>query len=430
MTRRVRALALAAAGAFLVLAPSAASGPGALPRSGEDRTDDFPGPQVHVLYVLPRDGADRALDTNGAVEASVASWQRWLRAQTGGRGIHLDTFQGQLDVSFLRLGRTVDVVVGRLDLIAEDLVTSGFNRADRIYAIYYDGGGAGFTCGGAGRSPLPVRVAAIFLQSAPPGGQPCPTNAVGRDPPAYFDFALLHEIVHTMGFVPSCAPHITERSHVSDSPFDLMWSGAAPWGVNEPSRMQLDVGRDDYYEARIPGCLDLSGSRFFEGGGVRLTLDVPSGSGIVNLSQGEEGCSASCVRYFDALPPQRVTLTVAHVERGKRFVGWTGSCTGSAPTCVVELRRGEVRRGGVRPCDGEARRRSRRPGNGTERAARHRVPAPLLRSLLARRARDAPATPQRGWRFAGWRGACRGARRCTVVLARNRAARALFRPAS
>jgi Divergent InlB B-repeat domain len=429
MTRRVRALALAAAGAFLVLAPSAASGPEALPRSGEDRTDDFPGPQVHVLYVLPRDGADRALDTNGVAEASVASWQRWLRAQTGGRGIRLDTFQGQLDVSFLRLGRTVDVVVGRLDLIAEDLVASGFNRADRIYAIYYDGGGAGFTCGGAGRSPLPVRVAAIFLQSAPPGGQPCPTTAVGRDPPAYFDFALLHEIVHTMGFVPSCAPHITERSHVSDSPFDLMWSGAAPWGVYEPSRMQLDVGRDDYYEARIPGCPDLSGSRFFEGGGVRLTLDVPSGSGIVNLSQGEEGCSVSCVRYFDALPPQRVTLTVAHVERGKHFVGWTGSCTGSAPTCVVDLDADKTVEALFGPA--MARLAVGVAGRGTVRSAPRGIACPRRCSaafLLDARV-TLRATPQRGWRFAGWRGACGGTRACTVAISGNRAVRAVFRRA-
>src|SRR3954451_18824598 len=53
-------------------------------RATSDRADDLPGhAQAHVLYVLPSNGADHSLDTNGAIAASVDSWQRWLQSQAG-----------------------------------------------------------------------------------------------------------------------------------------------------------------------------------------------------------------------------------------------------------------------------------------------------------------------------------------------------------
>jgi hypothetical protein len=47
----------------------------ALPRSEVDRADDRTGPQIHALYVVPSDGADRGLDGDGTVAASVANWR-------------------------------------------------------------------------------------------------------------------------------------------------------------------------------------------------------------------------------------------------------------------------------------------------------------------------------------------------------------------
>ena len=68
-----------------------------------DMPDDISGRQVHVLYVVASNGVDRQFDTNGVISRSVASWQTWLRGQTGGRGIRLDTYQGELDITFMRL---------------------------------------------------------------------------------------------------------------------------------------------------------------------------------------------------------------------------------------------------------------------------------------------------------------------------------------
>src|SRR5664279_1711946 len=63
-------------------------------RSTVDRPDDIGGPQIHVVYVVPSDGTDRALDTNGTLAASTTNWETWLRGQTGGLGLRLDTYQG------------------------------------------------------------------------------------------------------------------------------------------------------------------------------------------------------------------------------------------------------------------------------------------------------------------------------------------------
>ena len=88
-----------------VCAPCAGA---ALPRALVDRPDEWPAGTalVHVLYVVPSDGTDRALDTNRTLDGSVESFQRWLAGQSGGRALLADTFQRSLDVTFHRLART------------------------------------------------------------------------------------------------------------------------------------------------------------------------------------------------------------------------------------------------------------------------------------------------------------------------------------
>jgi hypothetical protein len=56
---------------------SASHGP-STQRATKDLPDDFPGYQVHVMYVLPSDGADNKLDVNGTIATSVKAMQKWL----------------------------------------------------------------------------------------------------------------------------------------------------------------------------------------------------------------------------------------------------------------------------------------------------------------------------------------------------------------
>jgi hypothetical protein len=234
----------------------------ALPRSLIDRPDPSKKPQIHAIYVLPSDGLDRGFDKNRTIQRSVKGFLRWLLKETGRKSLRVDTFRGSLDVSFHRLSITDAQVASSgpfvRDQLEAALEAAGFNAPRKIYAVYYDGHST-FACGGGAWPPvLPGNVAALYLLGEPPGAPPCSTNTLGARPPGYFEFAMIHEIMHTMGFVPTCAPHQTLRGHVSDSPRDLMWAGDTPWELPPV----LDFGRDDYYKARLPGCLNLAKSKF------------------------------------------------------------------------------------------------------------------------------------------------------------------------
>ena len=243
---------------------AAAAAPTALPRATQDRPDEVRGPQLHAVYAVPSDGGDRGLDTSGAIAASVASFQRWLARETGGPTLRVDTSGGELDVTFFRLAKTDAEVKARGAFVRDELEAAlraaGLVRPDKLYAVYYDGGST-WSCGGGAWPPrLQGQVAAMYLQGEPPGAPPCRTNplaAPGAEP-GYLEIAMLHELVHTLGFVAECAPHHTRAGHASDAPDDLMWAGDAPWRL--PPR--LDVGRDDYYGHGRTDCPDLARSEY------------------------------------------------------------------------------------------------------------------------------------------------------------------------
>lgn len=328
------ALLAAAAAALAVAAPAP------LPRSIVDRPDDVSGPQVHLVYAIPADGVDHALDTNGTIAGTVSAWEGWLAGQTGGRVLRLDTYRGADDITFVQLPQTDAEIASRgayvRDLIEGDLKADGLIVAGKIYAVYYDGSST-YSCGGGAWPPvLSGVVAALYLQGAPPGAPPCNTNrfATPGEQPGYLDFAMLHELLHTLGFVPSCAPHFTQAGHVSDSNADVLYAGPLPW---YPSK--LDVGHDDYFDAHIPGCPDLADSPFLTElarASVRISVAVvPGGTGTVS-GLGGGPCRTDCATHIAA----GTTLTLmARPARGWRFAGWRGGgCPGPA-ACRLDVTR-------------------------------------------------------------------------------------------
>jgi hypothetical protein len=233
----------------------------ALPRAVTDRPDDVAGPQIHAVYILPSDGVDRRFDTDGTIAASVANFERWLTSQTGGRQLRADTFQHELDVSFVRLAAADATIAAKgvyaRDAIEQQVKAAGFATPDKIYLAYYDGSNTAACGGGAWPPTLRGDVAALYLRATYGEGRLCYDPTRSNSGLQLMDLAMLHETLHTLGFVPSCAPHFTRAGHVSDSPNDLMYAGDAPW---TPS--VLDVGHDDYFEADTPGCPDLSTSPY------------------------------------------------------------------------------------------------------------------------------------------------------------------------
>jgi hypothetical protein len=340
----VWSVAVAVAVILLAVVSPLGASPGALPRSGVDRADDRTGPQIHALYVVPADGADRGLDTDGTVAASVGNWQAWFRGQTQGGGLRLDTSGGELDVTFRRLSQTDAQLAARgvfiRDAIEQELRAAGFDRPGKIYAVYYDGSSTAACGGGAWPPTLPGNVGAVYLRATFGAGFACYDATRSRTGLQIMDFAVLHEVLHTMGFVPTCAAHHTRAGHVSDSPTDLMYAGDEPW---RPS--VLDVGRDDYYHAHRLGCLELAESPYLEGNEpppppappsapprARLTASVV-GPGAVRSTPPGIACPRRCSTSFAR--GARVLLR-AVPARGARLAGWGGACRGRG-ACRVEL---------------------------------------------------------------------------------------------
>jgi Divergent InlB B-repeat domain len=299
-------------------------------RAVVDMPDDIAGAQVHFLYVVPADGVDGQLDTNGAMEQSIERIERWLVTQTRDQGLRIDTYGGIPDITFVRLPHSDAQATSRnpwpLWVIGEDLVSAGFNNPDKVYAAFYDGQSA-WACGGA-KSPALPKLGAMYLRThcrnAPGFG-----TANGR--PGFFEIGLLHEILHAIGFTPPCAPHASVDGygdHVNDYSSDLMYGpdakSTAGWNW---SNAVLDFNRDDYYRANIPGCPDLSNSPYLAAMHA-ISVSV-SGPGTVTSSPAGIDCPAACTAMFQ----RSVTLT-ATPSAGAIFSGWTGACSGTAP-CVV-----------------------------------------------------------------------------------------------
>ena len=236
----------------------------ALPRSTVDRPDEVAGAQLHLMYVLPSDGVDEQADTDGRIGTSAVAFNLWLSQQTPGRSLRLDTSGGLPDITFYRLSRTDAQLRATGAFVRNELENelraANMIRDDKLYAVYY-GGSSTYSCGGGAYPPtLPGNVGAMYLKGEPPGAPGCATNPLGAsiENPGYFEFAMIHELMHTIGLVAGCAPHHYRAGHASDFANDLMWGGDAPWQLPP----QLDIGRDDYYGHSVAGCLDLDDSPY------------------------------------------------------------------------------------------------------------------------------------------------------------------------
>ena len=370
-----------------------------------DMPDDISGPQVHFLYVVPSDGADGQLDANGKMQQSIARIQQWLITQTGNQGLRVDTNNGVPDITFFRMPHTDAQATSAnpwpLWVIGEDLVAAGFNNPIKVYAAFYDGHSS-WACGGA-KSPALPKLGAMYLQAWPVhDARPCsdaPGFGTGTDRPGYFEIGLLHEILHTIGFTPRCAPHASQDGygdHVDDSPTDLMYGpdakSTAGWNW---SHAVLDYNRDDYYRAHIPGCQDLSDSAYLT---PMHSLSVTaSGPGTVSSTPAGINCPGTCTATF----PGSVTLT-ATPATGAVFDGWTGACSGTA-ACVV-AGEGSVGASFSQPVTLTVTVQ----GKGSVKGGAIACPSTCTATLHAGTSITLKATAAAGYSLERWSGACSG----------------------
>jgi hypothetical protein len=230
---------------------------GVVPRQNSlDLVGDAGGSRIHVLYAL---GADSTVDPTmvSSIRTQLELADQWFQSETGSR-LDFDRTNGQIDVATWQLHNHTEWQVlnwhtdpsfGPLSQLAQD----GFGYPDgRRYLVYIDGTASNGFCGYA------YGVYATVYQSGGPAG--CgsaltpPANAFDVGATVNTAQVALHEILHTLGAVPSCAPHVN-AFHATDSAADLMWPNAGP-------SKHVDVGRDDYFGHARNGCLDVADSPF------------------------------------------------------------------------------------------------------------------------------------------------------------------------
>jgi uncharacterized repeat protein (TIGR02543 family) len=414
-----RLLVLVAALAALAAAPSASA---AVWCGGDqtatDRPDAVTGPQLHLVYAIPSDGANAfgtyATAIASDAEAVDAWWQRQdplrtprfdLAAFSGCSGF------GAVDVSFVQLSQSsaqLFALAGSARYTQIFRLVPSYGRWKKT-VVYYDGPisdpsvcGVGGGSSGSGLDSLAV----IYPRS----------SCVRSD--SLRASVLAHELTHELGWPDGRQPHPCpgDDGHVCDSSSDLMYPVLS---VDSLDQLTLDVGRDDYY--RSGGATDLSTStwlRHLDAPPQPLALTVVGGGHVTSDLPGLD-CTATCATSWD--PGTRLTLT-ALPSAGQRFVGWKGGCAGldctptvTAPTAIQAVfapilkltasvaGKGRVVARGI-ACPGVCRAEI--------------DPYPVV--LTARAAQ--------GWRFVGWTGACTGTKAvCRVVAAKDVVVRARFK---
>ena len=236
----------------------------------DDRPDDYAGLyQLHVVYALFKGEKDRARDTDGSIANSIKLANQWFMDQTGGAILRFDTYDGALDITFVQFEQTIEDALDQYrrraessDQVPEDFLVSyvdsafvhtGIYAKGKYYIVYVESDHQNL-CGSSRFAAAP---GVFFL-----GTEGCGYGRLGVDAYAWnTEFVLLHEVLHGIGFVPTCAPHNVPGNphHVNDSDIDLMY----PY-VKMGQQQVLDVGHDDDYKHNMEDCPDLADSVFLE----------------------------------------------------------------------------------------------------------------------------------------------------------------------
>ncbi|KAA0274298.1 MAG: hypothetical protein EDM79_08595, partial [Chloroflexi bacterium] len=249
-------------------------------RSYADRPDDAPGMyQVHFLYVLPADGTDYQRDLDGKINVTVDTVNEWFAGQSGGSKFRFDTYQGELDITFVQIGMTsqqvIDASVSQYggkywirDILEAELVKTRLFQPGKIYVSMFEITSHPGTCADAAHpDDLMGRMAGLYTSAILDDGYDCASESFGAGN-SYTDMGVIHEIVHTLGFAASCGANPTSAenfSHTGDDNADLMWAPDAGSTLYwDSDNMTLDPGNDDYYDHDIPNCPDLADSAFLE----------------------------------------------------------------------------------------------------------------------------------------------------------------------
>jgi Divergent InlB B-repeat domain len=210
----------------------------------------------------------------------------------------------------------VAFVLAALVLPGRALAAFNVNLQDpsKIYAVVVESGNS-VACGVGGRGGI----SAIYLRTCR-----------GTE----WQYALGHEIFHSLGAVNACATHHSGDGHVTDDPNDLMDPYARTSG--SPS---LDLGHDDYWgpagddhlPAACPASANVVNSRFLSSHPYFRVSVAVNGSGQVYGLSAVPCARGTVVDECDTVIGDQTAIDLtAKAFPGFHFAGWSGAgCTGA-----------------------------------------------------------------------------------------------------
>ncbi|MEZ4398852.1 MAG: hypothetical protein R3B06_02445 [Kofleriaceae bacterium] len=150
-----------------------------------------------------------------------------------------------------------------------------------------------------------------------------------------------------------------------------------------------------------------------------------TGTGTVTSSVGGLDCGAICGA---ALPAGTVVTLTATPAAGSTFAGWTGPCTGAAPTCTLTLTADTTVGAGFTLMTHQVVVSLAGNGLGTVSSTPAGISCPGTCTTTAGHGAviTLTAAAQAGSTFAGWSGACSGTGPCALTVDGDRAVTATF----
>ena len=233
-------------------------------RSIADKPDETTEPRLKVYYVVPKDGIDRQLDLS--LNPMMTTANAWLKNQTG-KQLRWDTYNGNLDVMFVRLSETEaelwqsdDPTLGCWEIPCPSprrlyglLKSRGLVEDNEISVILYEGT----------QSPVQPRPSGCYAGDRYVVGysmclsQPY-TTPLNAPSGGSLGIRIMHEVFHTLGAVGAGAPNGDyDGGHINGNTNDIMAIGTRTGWV-------VDPGRDDYWGHGRTDLVDISRSVFLD----------------------------------------------------------------------------------------------------------------------------------------------------------------------
>jgi hypothetical protein len=373
--------------------------------------------QVRFVYAFPADGADNFAATASGMAFDAAWIDEWWQRQDATRSPRFDRYPfpgctsrfGGLDIGVVRLpnGTAYYRTTDNFRRLNGDLADA-FPQTEKT-VVYYDGPVADTNV--CGESPSNESfggrfgIAYVFLQSA------CGATPVGGGASAQI---AAHELIHDLGALPDGAPHPcpNDEGHPCDSPTDILYpylgEAATLDGVT------LDVGRDDYY-GHTGSWWDVQDSSWLAHlPQYPLSLAVAgSGTLVVRTDTGPLDCERGCSGL--TIDSDAEITAVAVPSSGWRVGGWSGACTELALSCTLTM--SGPMSATVTFVRAPVRVVVRVTGKGRVTSTPRGISCPgsCSRSFPGGTSVRLTASATKGWRFAGWSGACTGRSRCALT---------------